>query len=722
MALSWNEIKKRSIEFSKEWENETSENAEAKSFWDGFFNVFGISRRRVATFEKPVKLLDEKTGYIDLLWKGVLIVEHKSRGKDLNKAFDQAKNYFPGIKEYELPKYVLVSDFSRFRLYNLETEQNNEFRLEDFHKHIHLFGFIAGYEKKEYKEEDPVNIKAAELMGLLHDQLSDSGYKGHELEVLLVRILFCLFSDDTGIFPKNSFTDYIQHRTREDGSDLGPALAHLFQILNTPENDRQKTLDEELMAFPYVNGKLYAENLRMADFDSDMRESLLKCCYFDWSKISPAIFGSLFQSVMDQEKRRNIGAHYTSEKNILKLIKPLFLDNLRAEFEKVKNSGRKLTEFHEKISAMRFLDPACGCGNFLVITYREMRKLEIDILKALNEHEHRILDISLLSKIDVDSMFGIEIEEFPARIAEVAMWLIDHQMNILMSEEFGQYYIRLPLKKSAKITLGNSLRLNWKDIIDPRKLSYIMGNPPFVGKQHRNEEQNTDMELIFGGSKGAGVLDYVTCWYIKAAEYIKDTGIKCAFVSTNSISQGEQTGILWNILFNKYGIKILFAHRTFQWTSEAKGKASVFVVIIGFAKNNVDGEKYIYEYDTPKSDAHVIKESNINPYLVEGNDLIILKRSKPINNVPEISFGNMPNDGGFLLLDDREKTGLIKNEPEAKTVIRPLISAREYLNGEKRWCIWLKDADPAIIRNVKAIKERVEKVKEYRLKAAVRPL
>ncbi len=583
MAISWNEIKNRALQFSKEWIDETRERAEKDTFWNDFFNVFGISRRRVATFEKPVKKLGDKQGFVDLFWKGTLLVEHKSKGKNLDKAYEQATDYFPGLKEHELPKYILVSDFENIKLYDLEEKTEHEFQLKDFYKNVKLFGFIAGYQKRTFKEEDPVNVKAAELMGKLHDQLKNFGYEGHPLEVYLVRLLFCLFADDTGIFEKDIFKEFIDTKTNEDGSNLGALIAQFFQVLNTPREKRLTNLDEHLNAFPYINGKLFEEPLPIAAFNSKMREILLEASSLDWGKISPAIFGSLFQSVMNPEERRNLGAHYTSEKNILKLIKPLFLDELREEFKKVKTSKPKLHEFHKKLSTLKFLDPACGSGNFLIITYRELRQLEIEILRELFKSDELVTDISDIIWLDVDQFYGIEYDEFAARITETAMWLIDHQMNMKISEEFGQYFARLPLRKAAKIVNTNALRIDWQEVVPKTELSYILGNPPFYGKQYQTKEQKEDMKLVFAGVKGAGVLDYVTAWYIRAAQYIQNTKIKVAFVSTNSISQGEQVGILWNELFNKYDIKIHFAHRTFNWKNKAKGKAAVHVVIIGFS-------------------------------------------------------------------------------------------------------------------------------------------
>jgi hypothetical protein len=713
MALSWNEIKDRALKFSNDWGEETKERAEKDSFYNEFFHVFGIQRKKVATFEEPVKKLSGNQGFIDLFWKGTLLVEHKSKGKNLDKAYTQALEYFPGIKDYDLPKYIMVSDFDRIKLFDLEEKTEHEFHVSELYKNVSLFGFIAGYQKRIFKEEDPVNIKAAELMGKFYDQLEGFGYEGHHLEVYLVRLLFILFADDTSIFEKDIFKEFLDQKTNEDGRDLGALLAQFFQVLNTPKEKRLKNLDDHLNQFPYVNGKLFEEFLPIASFNSKMRSILLEASALDWGKISPAIFGSLFQSVMNPEERRNLGAHYTSEKNIFKLIKPLFLDELREEFEKVKSSTKKLKEFHHKLSTLKFLDPACGSGNFLIITYRELRLLEIDILRELFKKGEQVLDISSILWLDVDQFYGIEYDEFASKIAEVAMWLIDHQMNMRVSEEFGQYFARLPLKKAAKIVHANSLRIEWENVVSKKELSYIIGNPPFYGKQYQSKEQKEDMALVFNGVKGAGVLDYVTAWYLKASKLIKDTEIKVGFVSTNSIAQGEQTGILWNELFNNYGIKIHFAHRTFKWRNEAKGNAGVYVVIIGFANYDIKNKR-IFEYENVKSEPHEISVKNINPYLIEGDDLVILKRRKPICNVSEISFGSMPNDGGYLLLNDSEKDELISLEPKAAQIIKPLLSANEVLNNKTRWCIWLEGVSPSLLRELKLVNQRVRKVKETR--------
>ena len=496
MGLNWNEIKSRALQFSKTWADASNEDSEAKPFWIDFFEIFGITNKRVATFELNVKKLGGAQGFMDLFWPGVLLVEHKSRGKNLDDALDQAIGYLHHLPERDLPQLVVVCDFARFRVRRLATGETMEFELPHLHKHVKLFGLLAGYKVQDIQAEDPVNIKAAERMGRLHDALKASGYNGHALEVLLVRLLFCLFADDTGIFhPAQAFRDWVEERTAPDGSDLGPRLGQLFQVLNTPEQQRSKNIDEQLGQFAYVNGRLFEETLPMADFNTAMREALLDACALDWSAISPAIFGSLFQSIMDDKARRNLGAHYTSEANILKLIKPLFLDALHAEFESVKGNRNKLFEFHKKLRQLTFLDPACGCGNFLVISYRELRELELKVLRASHElstHKGQLtVDVHGLIGVNVDQFYGMEIEEFPAQIAQVALWLVDHQMNLRVSVEFGLYFARIPLKSTPHIQNANALRVDWNEVLPAQQCSYVLGNPPFLGKQYKTLHKKT---------------------------------------------------------------------------------------------------------------------------------------------------------------------------------------------------------------------------------------
>ena len=738
MPLSWNEIKTRANTFSKEWQDESREDAEAKSFWDAFFNIFGITRRRIASFEEPIKKSDDKGGFIDLLWRGQLLVEHKSRGKNLDKAFTQALDYFPGLKERDLPKYILVSDFSKFRLYNLETNVQIEFALKDLYQNVKLFGFIAGYQTQIIKPQDPINIKAAERMGKLHDALKAVGYTGHALELYLVRLLFCLFAEDTTIFEKRLLQDYIETKTNADGSDLAHHLSSLFYVLNTPSNKRLNNLDESLAAFPYVNGKLFEESLPPAQFDSKMRETLLDLCALDWSIISPAIFGSLFQSIMDADARRNLGAHYTSEENILKLIKPLFLDALWAEFEQIKSNKNRLAEFHKKLRNLTFFDPACGCGNFLVITYRELRLLELAILRTLHGTGQQVLDVEQLIQINVDQFYGIEIEEFPAQIAQVALWLTDHQMNMKISEEFGNYFARIPLKATPHIVCGNALTLDWAQVLAPQQCNYILGNPPFKGKKEQKPNEKNDLLNVCAGIKSAGILDFVAAWYIKAARYmaviasrsetqarqsmVDDIGlprfarnddIRCAFVSTNSITQGEQVGVLWGWILAQ-GIKIHFAHRTFSWSNEARGKAAVHCVILGFGLQDVV-DKTIYEYADIKGEPHAVKTANINPYLVDASNVVLGNISNPICPMPKMIEGITPLDDGILSFTEEEYLDFVKQEPQSAKWFKRWITGHSFINAIKLYCLWMSNITPAELRQMPRVMALIEQVKEFRL-------
>ena len=729
MPISWNEIRHNAIRFSRDWAASTREASDKQTFWNEFFDVFGIRRKLVATFEEPVKRITGDRGFIDLFWPGVLLVEHKSFGGDLGKAESQAFRYIRDLaregRHDEIPRYVILSDFARIAIHDLEPDDQRdlplfdkfrvateEFPLADFHRHIHAFAFIPGYKQHKFEEQDPINLKAVAIMGDLHDAIEAGGYSGHDLERFLVRILFCLFAEDTGIFERDAFRLYLENKTAPDGSDLGMHLDRLFRVLDTPEEQRQRNLDEDLARFRYVNGGLFDERLEYADLNRDMRNALLASTHFDWSRISPAIFGSLFQSVMEPKERRQIGGHYTSERDILKVVRALFLDDLRAEFTRIQHNKPELRRFHQRLGKLRFLDPACGCGNFLVITYRELRLLELEVLRALHGEEQQELDIQQMLLMDVDAFYGIEISEWPARIAEVAMWLMDHQMNQRVSEAFGKYVARLPLRKSPTIVCGNALRLDWKAILSPEQCSYVLGNPPFIGKHLMNAEQGQDMEFVWGETDRAGVLDYVTAWYRKAAEYIHDTRIIVGFVSTNSISQGEQVGTLWNPLVQRFGLKIHFAHRTFAWESEARGKAHVHVVIIGFAAFDTENKR-IYDYEGEK--LTVVTAKNISPYLVEGNDTTLIPRTKPICDVPQMTKGSQPTDNGNLIVEERDREQFLADNHGAEKFLRPFLCAEEYLHAIPRWCLWLVDANPSELRNIPGIKMRLEACRDFRL-------
>ena len=723
MGLNWNEIKSRALLFSKTWADACNENSQAKPFWIDFFEIFGITDKRVGTFELNVKKLDGAQGFVDLFWPGMLLVEHKSLGKNLDKAVGQALEYLHHLKEHELPQLVVICDFAHFRVHRLATGETVAFDLKHLHKHIKLFGLLAGYKVQDIRAEDPVNIKAAERMGRLHDALKASGYSGHALEVLLVRLLFCLFADDTGIFqPSQSFRDLVEERTAPDGSDLGPRLGQLFQVLNTPEQQRNKNIDEQLGQFAYINGKLFEETLPMADFSTAMREALLDACALDWSAISPAIFGSLFQSIMDDKARRNLGAHYTSEANILKLIKPLFLDELHAEFERVKSNRNKLFEFHKKLRQLTFLDPACGCGNFLVISYRELRELELKVLRASHElSAHRgqlAVDVHGLIGVNVDQFFGVEIEEFPAQIAQVALWLVDHQMNLRVSVEFGLYFARIPLTSTPQIRHANALRLDWNEVLPAERCSYVLGNPPFLGYSYQNKAQKADLAAVMHGIHSAGVLDFVCCWYILAACYVKETTNRVAFVSTNSITQGEQVAVLWGEM-QRLGMHIHFAHRTFQWSNEAKGNAAVHCVIVGFGPED-QAVKTIYEYEDIKGQPHAVQVKNINPYLIDAPTVFLEKQRSPLFTSTQMTRGSSPVDGGNLLMSDAEKEALLAVEPKASKWIRPYLMGDEFINNIGRWCLWLVNIPPAELRAMPHVLKRVEGVRAMR-QASTKP-
>jgi type I restriction-modification system DNA methylase subunit len=648
--LSWNEVRDRAIHFSRSWAGVTSESAEKQTFWNEFFSIFGRDRRAVAAFEVAVENIRGNYSSIDLLWPGVLLVEHKSQGRSLGAAESQAFAYIGDLAREtrfdEIPRFVVVSDFARFALFDLEPEDQRdlplfaghrytvtEFPLAEIHRYVRLFAFLKGERTVRPDPEDPANQKAYDRMCHLHDELKRGGISGNDLERLLVRLLFCLFAEDTGIYEPSAFQSFLRNHTRIDGSDLGARLNELFEVLNTPTQRRPRHLHEDLAQFPYVNGQLFSERLAFPVFTKEMREALIQAANFQWARVSPAVFGSLFQGVLLPTERRQHGAHYTSDRDIMKVVRSLFLDDLRAEFERLKGdrSTRRraaLEGFNLRLRQLRFLDPACGCGNFLIVSYRELRQLELDVLRELHA-EGTGTAISLLILVNVDQFYGIEYSEWPVRIAEVAMWLMDHQMNQAVTEAFGQTYARLPLTQSPHIVQGNALRLDWREVLPPADCSYVLGNPPFVGKQFRNPEQQSDMEIVWNGVSGAGVLDYVTCWYRKAADYISGNRVRVALVSTNSITQGEQVGILWGDLFGRFQLKIHFAHRTFKWISEARGSAHVHVVIIGFGNDNPP-IKRIYEYDGRTDQATVSEVANISPYLVAGNDIVVVTRSSPL--------------------------------------------------------------------------------------------
>ncbi|MDE5832848.1 MAG: N-6 DNA methylase, partial [Desulfovibrio sp.] len=699
------------IKFSAKWREARKEEADAQPFTLDFIKVFGVADPlAVGEFEAKVNLDDGHSGYIDYLWPKRIAIEMKSPGKDLKKAYEQLKNYMVHLPPEKTPELLMVSDFVNIRLYHPVSGKTASFKLKDLRAHIREFATLAGYEISRVPEEQlEVNVKAAEKIAVLHDFLLESGYSGHNLQLYLARILFCLFAEDTGVFPKNSFLDYVFY-SREDGSDLADRLERLFEILNTSPEERQKRtrLAATLLQFQYINGKLFAELLPRADFDAKMRAALIECAQFDWSKISPAIFGSIFQGVMDKKKRRELGAHYTSEENILKLVNALFMDDLWAEFHGIKASPGKLKEFHKKIASLNFLDPACGCGNFLIIAYRELRRLELAILKMLMETGRGQLTLESFLKVGVRQFYGIELEGFPARIAQVGMWLMDHQMNMEAAEAFGGYYARLPLKESATIKNDNALETDWEDVVSGGELDYIIGNPPFAGARVMSEAQKKELLKVFEGAKNAGELDYVCCWFAKANELMKKhPNTKTAFVATNSITQGVQPALLWKPVIDS-GSFINFGYRTFKWQSEASGKAAVHCVIVGFDRHD-NPKKFIYEGDQKTA------AKNINGYLVDAENIYIESRKVPLWDAPKIGMGNQPIDGGYYLFDENAKNEFLKKEPDAKKYFRKWIGSYEFINRVYRYCLWLGETAPAELKGMPECLKIVEKVTKYRL-------
>lgn len=722
IEISINEMRERAARFVNEWKGETYERGESQSFWNDWFQVFGIPRRSVAKFEHYVERLSGGHGFIDLFWPGYLIVEQKSARKDLVGAEGQAFDYLFGLKHAEMPRIVISSDFERFIVRDLESGATYAFALEEFPERVEMFAWIAGHERRCFEHEDEVNVKAAELMGRLYDLLDDSGYGGHELRTLLVRLLFILFADDTGIWEHNLFADYLLNQTAEDGRDTGMHLGQLFQVLNTPEDRRQTSLDASLALFPYINGDLFAEQISLPSFDSRMRTRLADACRFDWKAISPAVFGSMFQSVMNREERRNLGAHYTREQNILKLIGPLFLDELRVEFAEA-SSVKALEKLHERLATMSLLDPACGCGNFLIVSYREIRRLELDIMRRIRDlkgkHYQLTSDIDYVRKVKVSQFHGIELEEFPARIAETAMYLMDHLMNVELEREFGIWTPEFPIEVSAHIEQGNAIRLDWNLVLPARECSFVLGNPPFGGMAFMAEEQQEDNETAFGGinSKGlrTGRLDYVACWYAAAMKYMAGTKIRAAFVSTNSITQGEQARTLGPLL-ERNGFEIDFAHRTFKWSSEAPGAAQVHVVIVGFSEGGQAKAKLIFDVPKGNTDPTAVAVKAINSYL-EGHAVTPSKRYEPwLSGLPRASKGSQPTDGGYLIVEP-EDYERVAGDSIARKYLRPFRQSTEMLYDKPRWCLWLADAQPSDIRESSVLRSRLALVSAARLKS-----
>lgn len=736
MTLTKNEIRRRLTAFAKLQREAKSERGQSQTFWLRFYECFGIRAESATIYEQSVKKLSGVPGFIDSFIPGKLIVEHKSAGRDLDKAFDQASDYFLALKEGERPRYIITSDFARIRVYDLATGGGyRQCKLVDLPKKADWFMFLVDGEVVDVTEESEADRKAAYTISRLHEALLRQNFKGRALEVFLTRLLFCLFADDTNIFGDNGMFLKLVRATKEDGSDVGRVLAEFFQVLNTPDQERQSNLDEALMQFAYINGRLFEENTRIPSFDTDLRKVLIECAALNWSGISPAIFGAMFQGVLEEHSpdgadstnrrasRREFGAHYTSERNILRVINPLFMDDLRAELEKVKKNKKLLQAFYDKLPELIFFDPACGCGNFLVISFRELRQLEMDTIEAMsdigltNAGGGGLLDISTLCRVKVSQFYGIEIDESAVHIARVAMWITDHQLNMEAGTRFGETRASVPLVDSATIHHGNALRTDWADVLPSENCNYVLGNPPFIGHQYRTEEQVGDMDIIWGSDGRFGRLDYVTCWHKKAVAYMKEnTAIETALVSTNSICQGEQVGILWSYLLSQ-GVEIKFAHRTFQWKNEGKGVAAVHCIIVGMTLS-VPEKRLIYDYEfNIKGEPVLIPAKTINPYLIDAANILLPSRNSAPTGMPQMLKGSQPTDGGHLILKQAERDELIAQEPEAEEWLLPYIGSEELINGNGRWCLWLKGIAPKALKAMPLVYARVKQVTDARLKS-----
>jgi type I restriction-modification system DNA methylase subunit len=732
----------RAEQFSTRFSKAHYESGDAQNFMRSFCDIYEIDWASSIKFEERIPKEGDAGGInrIDGFLPRLMLIEMKSAGKDLAAARNQAFDYIQILKRdrpQDVPQYVLVSDFQHLHLYDRNKSENEPIKihLAEFRQHVEQFDFLLGYENIVEQRQEEVNIHAAEKLAALNEAIKKTGYGGKDLETLLVRILFCMFAEDTGLFTEpNLFTNLINN-TRTDGRDLYGTLDQLFIALDTKE--RSTAIYPEFRAFPYVNGNLFTDRITPCYFESESRTALLACAAeIDWSQISPSIFGSLFQAIMhfDDEaekkkaksdkttkdtKRREFGAHYTSERNILKTIKPLFLDKLKKELDDCKGDANKLDAFLYKLSQIRLFDPACGCGNFLVVAYREIRILEEKALAQLSKPKKGQAAFHF-PVCNVNQCYGIEIDPSAVEIATVALWLVDHQMNMRVKHADGTPYIRLPLTAKANIVCGNALQLDWNSVIPVKDCSYVMGNPPFIGKAMQNEKQKAELSYIFHDIKGAGVLDYVSCWYRKAAEYIvKNPLIKAAFVSTNSITQGEQVGVLWPDIF-KRNIKLHFAHRTFRWNNEGKGVAAVHCVIIGFGLGEPK-QRIIFDYADIKGDPTPIKAKNINPYLVDASNVVLQRLSKPLCDVPSLKYGSKPVDGGALILNQEERNELLILEPQAKDWIRSFIGADEFLNNIPRYCLWLVGASPSELSQSPLVMSRIESVKKFRQQSKKAP-
>ena len=730
------EQKKNAQAFIKRWENRGNERQDSQSFWlDLLQSVYGIEKpTEYITFEDKVML--DHTSFIDgFIDTTKVLIEQKGADRDLNKAikqsdntyltpFQQAKRYSANLPYSKRPRWIVTCNFKEFYVYDME-QPNGEpkvIRLADLDKEAYRLEFLIDKTNEHLEREMKVSIEAGGIVGEIYEGLlnqyinPDSPDSLHAINQLVVRLVFCLYAEDAGIFGhRMMFHDYL---ARFGSRDFRRALIDLFSILDTPIDERNPYLDEELLAFPYVNGGMFAEsNLEIPNFTDELRELILEhaSSSFDWSEISPTIFGSVFESTLNPETRRSGGMHYTSIENIHKVIDPLFLDELRDElneirqFKQFKTVEQRAKQFQSKLSSLTFFDPACGSGNFLTETYISLRRLENEAIK-LYMGDTVALDLGQeLVKVKLNQFYGIEINDFAVSVAKTALWIAESQMLEETKDIVFANIDFLPLKSYTNIVEGNALEIDWETVVSKDKLSYIIGNPPFIGARLMSKEQKNSLLSVFDGYKGVGNLDFVCGWYINCAKIMKDSSIEAALVSTNSITQGEQASILWKILMEEFDIKINFAYQTFQWTSEAKQKAAVYCVIVGFSNHNND-KKILFDTSNQTN-----KVDNINGYLVDAPNVFIENSTQPISNVNKMVFGSMPNDGGFLSnYSDEEKNNIVQRYPESEKFFKRIYGAQEFINNKIRWALWLYQTSPSEWRKIPPIAEAVKNVQENR--------
>ena len=684
-------------QFADAWAGATSEKSDAQNYWREFIlNVCGVADLRQAgvEFEKPViSSLRGTTNFIDVFWRNTALIEHKSAGRDLDAAEVQARDYVVSLPPAIRPPVIIVSDFTRIRVVEYLTGQSTQFPLSDLPDRLDVIEKIVTQAGKGIGHvEVEADQRATQLMADLYAELERNGYTGHHASVFLMRVLFLLFGDDTGMWPRvgdGLFFELVKD-TREDGRDVGGRLQELFQMLDTHKDDRPKNLDTLLATFPYINGGLYAETLPVVSFDGQMRQALLNACSYTWAEVDPSIFGSLLQTIKGRQARRAGGEHYTSEANILKVIGPLFLDRYTDELNAAWDNPTRLKRLREALGKGRYLDPACGSGNFLSTTYKYLRDLELKIIARLQLLEgtqgDRQIDGTIGLRVHLSQFFGIEIEEWSAQIARISMFLTDHQCNLALDEITGAAPTSFPLTDSAVIVHGNALTTDWSGVCPIDDDTIILGNPPFLGQHLQSPEQKADTRAVWRNHAKTGVMDFVSNWYILASRAMNGTKARAALVSTNSITQGEQVEPMWAEMW-RHGMGIDFAHRTFQWTNDAKGKAAVHVVIIGFSANPKPKTVPLWTYDKVSGPPTLVAAKNINPYLVDAENVVIGNRNKALS--PELKpmfWGSKPTDGGFLAnISPEEALRIRESDPIAARYLRRLIGSEERSRPAEWW-------------------------------------